>query len=207
MNDQRGKIMQLQQDRIMGNYETTSYENEVAGMRAIDAANWRQPPLPPSPCIKIKATGEIHEWAPFFASRPDLCENCDEHGNTDPAAWQGRKSPHFEDNIHKQGMPMAPMDTSAEEKKEVKQQPEPANGPRPPLATPPGLLFNVNEFSSGLLDNDVPQVGSAHLVLGVPQEHAKDYSQLGTIRAAMPISQTGGVPVGEAIKSSFDNTM
>lgn len=206
MDDQRGKIMQMQQDRIMGNYETTSYSDEVAAMRAIDAANWRQPPLPPSPCIRVKATGEIHEWAPFFANRPDMCENCDEYGNTDPAAWQGRKSPHFEDNVNKRGMPMAPMETPAE----TKRKPEPASDgkeARPPLPAPPGLHFNIGEFSSGLLDNDTPQVGSAHLVLGVPQEMARDYSQLGSIKAAMPLKGEGGVPIGEAIKSSFDNTV
>lgn len=47
-------------------------------------------PLPFSPYIKVKKTGEIHPWTEFFAERPDLCVNCDESGNEDPAAWSGK---------------------------------------------------------------------------------------------------------------------
>jgi hypothetical protein len=46
--------------------------------------------LPLSPCLKVKATGIIHFWSQPMAARPDLCVNCDEQGNEDPAAWQGR---------------------------------------------------------------------------------------------------------------------
>ena len=199
--------MQLQQDRLMGNFETTSYENNVAGLRAVDAANWRTPPLPPSPCIRVKATGEIHEWAPFFANRPDICENCDEFGNTDPAAWQGRRSPQFEANVHKEGMPMAPMESAELAARLAKQASKPAQAepaqPQPPLPAPPGLLFNMNEFSAGLLESDVPQVGAAPLVLGIPASTAKDYAQLGTIKAAMPLPRDGGVPVRQAVHEAF----
>lgn len=46
------------------------------------------PPLPPSPCVRVKATGMILPWNELLAEQSDLCECCDENGNTDPAAWQ-----------------------------------------------------------------------------------------------------------------------
>lgn len=204
MQNQRGKIQHMAELRKNGRVEKTSYETQKASLQAVDAANWRQPPLPPSPCIKVKATGEIHEWAPFFASRPDLCENCDEYGNTNPAAWQGRRSPHYEDNIHKQGMPMAPMG----DLKPAEKQPEATLPSAPPLPPPPGLLFYMDEFTAGLLEQDQPQMGSAHIILGVPQSVAKDYSQYGVRKAAMPlVKMGGGVPVGDAIQNIYNNTV
>lgn len=198
MSSARGKIMQMQQDRILGRIgEPVGYDNQMAELSAMDAANWRTPPLAPAPCVRVKATGEIHEWAPFFASRPDLCENCDEHGNTDPAAWQGRTSPHFKDNMERHGMPMAPMETPPDPLNEPKEE-KPA-GPVPP--PPPGLSFNMEEFTGGILEGSNPDMASAHLALGVPQR--QDYAQVGAIRVAMPLSNKGDVSVTEAVHAVF----
>lgn len=46
------------------------------------------PPLPHSPCVKVKATGLILPWNELLADQSDICECCDENGNTDPAAWE-----------------------------------------------------------------------------------------------------------------------
>lgn len=46
------------------------------------------PPLPHSPCLKNKKTGIVLPWNNLLAEQQDLVECCDEHGNTDPAAWQ-----------------------------------------------------------------------------------------------------------------------
>lgn len=43
-----------------------------------------------SPCVRHRQTGEIHVYGDFFAAFPDVWENCDENGNTDPYTWQGR---------------------------------------------------------------------------------------------------------------------
>lgn len=40
-----------------------------------------QPPLPRSPMLRLKATGEIFPWCEQFASRPDLVDCCDSDGN------------------------------------------------------------------------------------------------------------------------------
>lgn len=202
LSDVRGQIMQLQQDRMAGNISMTTYDEQVANLRNMDAANWRQPPLPPAPCVRIKATGEIHEWAPFFAARPDLCECCDEKGNTDPAAWQGRKSPHFEDNVHRAGMPMAPMETPQETKAPTAPEPEKPVLPQAPA----GAHFNMHEFTAGLIETDVPQTGAAHIILGVPQEKAKDYTQCGIQKAAMPLTG-GNQPVSAAIQDFLSRTI
>ena len=54
------------------------------------------PDLPLSPCvlvIKGPGRGQIHRWSKAFSKRSDICVNCDEHGNTDPAAWQVQQPP------------------------------------------------------------------------------------------------------------------
>lgn len=48
------------------------------------------PPLAHSPCLKNKKTGIILPWNPMLAEQRDILECCDEQGNTDPAAWQGK---------------------------------------------------------------------------------------------------------------------
>lgn len=56
-------------------------------MRRIGVANI-DPPLPHSPCLKIKRDGRVLPWNELLAQQRDLCECCDENGNTDPAAWE-----------------------------------------------------------------------------------------------------------------------
>lgn len=83
----------LQQDRREMRFYEEDHKRRLQELRDLHAANWETPPLPESPCVKIKKTGEVMMWCQAFADRPDLCENCDENGNTDPAAWGGRKPP------------------------------------------------------------------------------------------------------------------
>lgn len=66
-----------------------STEESIADLRAMGAKN-TDPPLAPSPCLKVIKTGVIVPWVESMAERPDLCVNCDENGNEDPAAWWGR---------------------------------------------------------------------------------------------------------------------
>jgi hypothetical protein len=55
----------------------------------------QDPPLPLSPCLKSIKTGVIFDWSEGLAAMPDMCVNCDENGNEDPAAWQGRGPVHI----------------------------------------------------------------------------------------------------------------
>jgi hypothetical protein len=48
------------------------------------------PELPISPRVKSLIDGHIRPWTKEFARRSDIYVNCDEKGNEDPAAWQGR---------------------------------------------------------------------------------------------------------------------
>lgn len=54
-----------------------------------------QPLLKKSPYVKIKATGEIMPWSDSFSLHPELCENCDEHGNP----CEGIDPPHEEQPV------------------------------------------------------------------------------------------------------------
>ena len=76
----------MQQDRMNGNVSHEPDDEMMARLRDMGAKNI-EPPLPRSKYIRIKATGEIHMWTEFFASRPDLCECCDEYGSTDSTKW------------------------------------------------------------------------------------------------------------------------
>lgn len=69
---------------------TESYDSQKAMLSALDAYNWKYPPIRQAPCLKVKATGEILPWNEAFAMRGDLCVACDENGNTDPASWETR---------------------------------------------------------------------------------------------------------------------
>lgn len=61
--------------------------NSTAMMAAMGARN-AAPPLSPSTHLINKTTGIIFPWTPALAMQHDVLENCDEFGNTDPAAWQ-----------------------------------------------------------------------------------------------------------------------
>lgn len=193
----RAVVRQMQEDRQLGNFTHENYDTRVARLREMGAANWEQPPLPISPCIRLKSTGEIHEWSQFFADRPDLCENCDEHGNTDERAWRGRKPKGMDAsgayvNIYASTQP-------AEEVK-VEAEPTPAEQ-RPELEAPQGLMFFFEDFESS---NDVPQVGMATATLGVASNFSQDYTDTTTVKAALPISnRQSNVTVSEAIQQAF----
>lgn len=61
--------------------------NRVAKMRELGAKN-AAPPLAPSTHLINKQTGVIFPWSPALAEMRDVLVNCDENGNTDPAAWK-----------------------------------------------------------------------------------------------------------------------
>lgn len=61
--------------------------NRVAKMRKMGATN-AAPPLAPSTHLKNKVTGIIFPWTAALAEQRDILVNCDEFGNTDPAAWK-----------------------------------------------------------------------------------------------------------------------
>ena len=188
----------------MGNFTYQEYDERIADLRAMGAANWQQPPLPISPCIRVKATGEVHEWSQFFAERPDLCENCDEHGNTDPAAWQGRAPAGV-------GADMKQPDIYTDYKREQQQAKEEAwkevaqpQG-QPPIPAPAGLYFFPEQFEVGSVPGEVPPVHMATQVLGVPPAFAQTYTDPVATKAAMPLSAVGGqnVTVGDAVQQFF----
>lgn len=72
-----------------GNIPLVDHLLTVAELRKLGVLN-TDPALPVSPCVKAKPNGRIFPWDPVFAKRPEVFVNCDEFGNTDPAAWQGR---------------------------------------------------------------------------------------------------------------------
>ena len=51
------------------------------------------PPLPHSPCLKNKKTGVVLPWNELLAEQQEFFDCCDEHGNTDPEAWQDKVLP------------------------------------------------------------------------------------------------------------------
>lgn len=68
-------------------------ETRQAAMQRMGVANLL-PPLPHSPCLKVIKTGVVHPWNSLLAAQRDLVECCDEHGNTDPAAWKDKVVDH-----------------------------------------------------------------------------------------------------------------
>jgi hypothetical protein len=51
-----------------------------------------------SPWLKSRMNGTMHVWNEYFASMPGLYVNCDEYGNEDPEAWQGKPPAGFVNN-------------------------------------------------------------------------------------------------------------
>jgi hypothetical protein len=58
------------------------------------------PELSLSPCLKVKDSGVVHIWNESLAQHSDLCVNCDEFGNEDPATWRGRGPNDVQKVIH-----------------------------------------------------------------------------------------------------------
>lgn len=84
--DKKEFVSNLQNDRAAQNYFNQQHDERMAKLAEMDPAN-SVPALGRAPCVRIKATGMILPWHPDFAARPDLVEDCDENGNTDPASW------------------------------------------------------------------------------------------------------------------------
>lgn len=196
-------VRQMQEDRQLGNFTHADYDARVAELRKMGAANWERPPLPISPCIKLKSTGEIHEWSEFFANRPDLCDNCDEYGNTDERAWRGRSPGGADTSGHYKDI-YANVEVVQEKPKNP--EPEPKNDARPELEAPQGLMFFFEDFEPGGIMGDVPQVGMATATLGVASNFSQDYTDTTTTKAALPL--VNGQPnamVSEAIQQAFSS--
>lgn len=70
-----------------------SHQQLVAEIRDMNPDNWRLPPVPCAPCVRVKATGEILPWTDGFASRPDLVDPCDAEGNILTAAPAAKPAP------------------------------------------------------------------------------------------------------------------
>lgn len=162
----------MQQDRLDGNITYQEPDERTAYLASLGVANVA-PPLPPSPCVKHIITGEIHQWSEAFAARPDILQNCDEQGNTDPAAWQNKQ----------------PVTKAAEPAiKAVRKKPIAA----PEVPGAENLMFSIDEFVSGPFPGANPMVATAPTMLGVPVEIAKDYTDPGSTRAALPLVARGG---------------
>lgn len=75
----------------MGDYGAVfAFDNEaerVNWMRSMGAKNVN-PPLAHTKFVRIKANGRVLPWNSLLADQTELVENCDEHGNTDKAAWE-----------------------------------------------------------------------------------------------------------------------
>lgn len=67
-------------------FEIASESGRAAYLKSLGARN-ADPPLPHSPCLRIKATGRVLPWNELLAEQRDLAECCDANGNTDPEAW------------------------------------------------------------------------------------------------------------------------
>lgn len=173
-----------------------SYDDMAEELRAMQAANWMLPPLEVSPCVRLKDSGEIHVWSPFFAERPELCENCDENGNTDPAAWRGR-TPHESNLSGKMPTPPPPPPSPAEPESVSSE----ALHMRAP-ATPQGVLFH---FNYNLYDNnDASMLDSAHINLGVPQDFIHSYQVSSTDTSGFTIAPDfAGMPVEQVVNHMF----
>lgn len=192
-------VRQMQEDRQLGNFTHASYDERVAELRKMGAANWERPPLPVSPCIKLKSTGEVHEWSEFFANRPDLCDNCDEYGNTDERAWRGRSPGGADDQGHYKDI-YAKVEVIEKRPEKKKEDP-----PRPEVEAPQGLMFFFEDFESGGILGDVPQMNLASVTLGVPANFAQDYTDKSTTKAALPlVNGQANATVGDAIQQAFN---
>lgn len=72
---------QLQDDRKEQLFYKESHDRREQFFRNEIHPDNDLPPLPRSPCIKVKATGEIFPWHSTFAEHPELCECCYEDGS------------------------------------------------------------------------------------------------------------------------------
>ncbi len=76
----------ISQDTGAAVFDYEREEDRVAYMRALGARNV-DPPLPRSTHLKIIANGRVLPYDDMLAEQRELVQNCDQFGNTDPAAW------------------------------------------------------------------------------------------------------------------------
>lgn len=77
---------QLQADRKAELFFKESHDELEAKLRNEIRPDNMIPSLPRSPCVRVKATGEVLPWHQTFADHPELCECCNEDGSPfDPA--------------------------------------------------------------------------------------------------------------------------
>lgn len=74
--------------RIKGEYRRTLTDEQYKSLADMGVRNI-VPPLPPSPRLRNRMTGQLYAWTQMLADAPDIFECCDETGNTDPKAWGG----------------------------------------------------------------------------------------------------------------------
>lgn len=158
-------VQQMQQDRIAGLYYNSDAERDE--LLRMGAVNVMQPPLPLSPCVRIIATGEVLEWTEFFAMRPDLCENCNEYGDTDPSTWQGRGPDHA--SVSALQEPPAPEPIPEPELESVSEQQE----VDPDVLSVGNTLFNLAEFSPDASSDFVQSDGAG---VGLPEKYIKNFT-------------------------------
>lgn len=108
--DKKEFTSQLQNDRAAQNYFNQQHDERMAELANMNPAN-SAPALGRAPCVKVKATGMVLPWHPDFANRPDLVEDCDENGNTDPASWGAKIEAH--DPAPAQGVVVLPKNRVA----------------------------------------------------------------------------------------------
>lgn len=76
----------IQQETGGGVFDLVSEEARIAYMKSLGARNM-DPPLVRSTHLKIIASGRVLPYDEMLAEQRDLVQNCDQFGNTDPAAW------------------------------------------------------------------------------------------------------------------------
>lgn len=76
----------IQHDTGAAMFNIENEEARIAYMKALGAKNL-DPPLARSTHLKIISNGRILPYDEILAEQNDLVQNCDQYGNTDPAAW------------------------------------------------------------------------------------------------------------------------
>lgn len=67
-------------------FDIDNEDAKIAYMKRLGARNM-DPPLPHSSHLLLQS-GAVVPWEEMLAEQRDLVKCCDEHGNTDPAAWE-----------------------------------------------------------------------------------------------------------------------
>lgn len=168
---------------MLGRYKHEEADEMASRLRELNADNWGLVPLEPAPCVRVKATGEIFTWSESFACRPDLCENCDIHGNTDPAMWK-KTTPPMEET--------------------PKKSDEPDYSKVPDIPAPNGLHFYPEQFVTDA-GSSVPPIEQAVVAYGMAPEFAETYTTPSATHSPLTIDKIGkgGDSVEDSIVQAF----